>query len=293
MRRRGRVLSGAVLFVFTLTAGCDTPRSPVGPTPPPVSVPSPTAPQPPAATNHIQGMVTDTAFRPLSGARVEVLTGPHAGRTTLTATDGSFTFTQAFNESTQLRAVKDGFVSTVQTLSALCSACRYYFVSFYLAVPAPSVNIAGEYTLTIIADAACTALPSDLRTRVYDVSVTPQSVPNIPDHTTFLARLTSIQPVAYYDRFPIGVVENFLTFELRGHGPYVLEQVGDNAYLGFDGLAGAIADAEPLPTVTTSFDGWIGICGLVTGSSGTAYPDCGRTRQECVSRNHQLIFKKR
>jgi hypothetical protein len=122
--------------------------------------------------------------------------------------------------------------------------------------------------------------------------IMPASWADVPEaaHTIFTAQVTSIPPVVGYDRFPIGVVENFLTFEWRGHGPYLLERIDDQRFLGFDGLAGAMADAEPLPTVTTTFDGSIAVCELATTGN---YYECGRTRPECVSRNHQLILRKR
>jgi hypothetical protein len=55
----------------------------------------------------------------------------------------------------------------------------------YLAVLASPVNIEGDYTLTLAADAACDALPNDLRTRTYAATVRPGS--------TSLSRMTVVR----------------------------------------------------------------------------------------------------
>ena len=289
---RHRLWLSSIGCTTAMLLACGSPQTPLGPTSSPVSAPVVPPPgSPPATTSHpLQGQVLDTAFRPIADARIEVMSGPNAGRSTMSRSDGQFAFIEGFDDSTAVRAIKDGFITSTATLRPLCSACRYYYHTFYLAIPAPSVNIAGDYTLTLLADASCSALPAALRSRVYDVRIAPASWPDAPDRTIFTAQVTSVPLVEGYDRFPIGVVENFLTFELRGHGPYLLERLDDQRFLGFDGLAAAIADAEPLPTVTTNFDGWIGVCELArTGN----YYDCGKSRPECVSRNHQLILKKR
>jgi len=276
-----------VLTAAALLAACNSPSSPVSPSPP---APTTQAPQgtPQAANTRLMGIVMDTAFRPLTGAQVEVVNGPDAGRSVLSDSTGRFTLSGQFDETTQIRAISDGYVTGAQTVPPLCPACQYLWVSFYLATPTPSVNIAGNYTLTFIADAACTALPEEARQRTYDIRIEPRSSPYDPPNTIFLARVTN--PSVVYNVFAIGVVDNFATFELGGHGPYLLEQTANNVYLGFDGMARAIIDAEPLPPVTTRFDGWIGFCDFV--SSG-GYYSCGQGRKECVSSNHQMILRKR
>ena len=292
MTRPFAVCPAVVLITAAMLAACNSPSSPVSPSPTVTTTPGPQG-TPQAGSSRLLGTVMDTAFRALDGARVEVVNGPDAGLSDVTVWRGEFELNGRFDETTQIRAIKDGYVTSVQTLSPLCPTCQYRYISLYLATPTPSVNIAGNYTLTFIADAACTALPQEARQRTYDIRIEPRSSPHDPPNTIFLARVTNPALVEHYDAFPIGVVDNFATFELRGHGPYLLEQTGENLYLGFDGLAAAIIDAEPLPPVTTRFDGWIGFCGRATTSSGGEYHDCGRGRPECLSSNHQMILRKR
>ena len=49
-------------------------------------------------------------------------------------------------------------------------------------VLASPVNVAGDYTLTFIADNACADLPDKVRTRTYEATITPGAGTTIPAH---------------------------------------------------------------------------------------------------------------
>jgi hypothetical protein len=92
----------------------------------------------------------------------------------------------------------------------------------------------------------------------------------------------------------VGVAGNFISLWFGGDGPFVVEQVAPNTYLGFDGGVQAVATA-PVRTIAATFNGWVDYCAL-TAPMGNYY-DCpaGRAvaRSECQSSNHQLIVRKR
>jgi hypothetical protein len=100
-----RTRAGFVLLVLAQgMAGCDDSRSPVSPAAPPGT---------PGSVNGelISGTVSDTAFRPLAGARVELIDGPQAGMSTTSDAQGSFSFTATVDDTTRFRASKEGHVS--------------------------------------------------------------------------------------------------------------------------------------------------------------------------------------
>ena len=137
-------------FVLASTAcgGADI-RSPASPAAPTIVVPP---------TNiTLFGAVSDTAFRPLSGARVEIVEGSQAGWFTTSAADGRFSIAFTSTNVVTVRATKDGYASATMSVRPPSGI----FLSFYLSPPEP-VNIAGTYTVTFAADGACTGLPDAL-----------------------------------------------------------------------------------------------------------------------------------
>ncbi len=70
---------------------------------------TPSSPSPVSGGLFIQGTVSDTAFRPLAGARVEVLDGPQAGLSTTANAQGEFSLTGTFDDGT--RSARPGTVT--------------------------------------------------------------------------------------------------------------------------------------------------------------------------------------
>jgi hypothetical protein len=55
-----------------------------------------------------------------------------------------------------------------------CDRCNpKRWVHFFLSVVEPAVDLAGNYTLTFIADSACVKLPERVRTLSYDATISP------------------------------------------------------------------------------------------------------------------------
>src|SRR5262245_33620006 len=102
----------------------------------------------------VNGYVSDGVFRPVAGAVVEVLDGPQAGLSATVGGGGEFTLAGNFDDTTRFRARREGYVDSIGTLSPRCATCAVAprFVYLVLGIPAPPVEIAGEYNLTLVAD---------------------------------------------------------------------------------------------------------------------------------------------
>ncbi len=127
-----------------------------------------------------------------------------------------------------------------------------------LSVPEPAVNIAGDYRLTFTADSACTRSPDIARARSYRVSVTAQPIGDRSSVPGYDVTVVGASMLGTLTGFPIGVAGNRLSFWLHGrHDPAIVEDLGENTYLGFSGNAEATIAAAGAATITTTFDGWI------------------------------------
>jgi len=291
-----RISSAIVLSLLASgVAGCGDSRisaRPVSLAPSPLPTPAPQS-----TAVQVTGWVSDSAFRALVDARVEVLGGPQAGTPATADSEGHFSLTGSFDDATHFRATREGHVDATGTLSPTCPTCvttrRYIY--FHLAVLSPPVDIAGDYTLTFIADSACTDIPSELRTRTYAATIAPGSNSHSPAHTYFIVTVSGASFLTDYGSFPIGVAGDFLAFELRGEGPYLVEQVAPNTYLGFDGRAEASVATARVSSIATPFQGFVDYCALPSpmGQYYDCRPGLATAHAECESKNHQLILTRR
>jgi hypothetical protein len=290
--------TGIVLLMLAQgLIGCRGPRSPTAPPPVPQAVPQ-AAPQPIA--DHLRGNVYDTASRFIAGARVEVVDGPEAGLSTIADAMGRFSFPGTFDDTTRFRASKDGYVAAIgmRNFCAQCTINRW-FINFVLDLVAPPVNIAGEYTLTVIAASACAALPTDLRTRTYTATV--KSAPDRPS-TSFDVNVSGAPFAEGYKSFKIHVAGDYVAGSLgwrhdNGTGyhdePGVVEQVAPNTYLAFGGwFSASVTDPS---TIAAPLDAFIDYC-VTPSEMGPVY-SCGPgqfvAHAECTSAGHRLILTRR
>jgi hypothetical protein len=288
-------MSGAILLLAISlgAAGCAGSRASSAPV-----APSP-LPQPAPRSNNVEvtGWVYDTAFRSLAGTSVEVLDGPQAGASTITDAEGRFSLTGTFDDATRFRAIRAGHAAGTGTFSPTCATCSTTrrFMFFYLATLEPPVDIAGDYTLTFIADSACTDIPSHLRTRTFTATIAPGSNSHSPPNTFFNATVSGATFLEHYGSFPVGVAGNLVAFDLRGEGPYLVEEVAPNTYVGFDGRSEATMGPGGASTISTSFQGRIDYCALRApmGQYYSCPPGLASARVECESIHHQLILTRR
>lgn len=299
-------MSRAIALLVSLgLAGCGSPSTPLSPSSLSPSV-VPAAP----SSSSIVGFVLDSGFRSVAGAKVEVLDGPEAGSSTTTDTAGQFSLTGTFDPTTRFRATGQGYVTATQTWNCSVGSCpgptgARPWLGFYLAPLTTPVNIAGDYTLTFIADSACADLPSAAHARTYAATIALDSRPNTPVNTSFTVTVSGAPFLPRFNSFGIGVAGDYLGFNLHGgHDPPLVEQLAPNAYLAFSGNAAATVGASGAATISTTFRGWIEYCELKSpmgstyncGTSpftGEPIPGLAVAYSHCQSENHQLIFWRR
>jgi hypothetical protein len=245
------------------------------------------------------GHVLDTAFTPLAGVRVDVVSGPQAGASMITDGNGTFPLTGTFERADMFRASSDGYVTATQGF-ATSSPGGTSWIIFYLPPVAPPVNLAGDYVLTIVADSTCTDVPSALRTRSYPASIVQGSGP-----TNFVLTATGGVFLDNLRGFGIGVAGNSLGLWLHGgHDPTLVEQLAPDTYLAVSGFASTLAGPSAGSTISAALDGWIDYC-VAKGPMGPGY-NCGTsnatgepiagaavTYAHCQSANHRLILVRR
>jgi hypothetical protein len=259
-------------------------------------VPSAPVPVPQPAGIQVAGTVADGAWRPFIGATVEVLNGPHAGLSTSTDSRGEFRLSGSFNETTEFRAAKDGFVAAVRPLPTRCERCNpNWWIHFVLESVGPKADLAGNYSLTFVAD-ACLGLPDEMRTRTYDATATSFSNPGGPADTNFVFTVSGAPFRTGYNQFTVGVTADYFSAYVGDHGnPGILEQVAPTTSLGFEGVPSASIGSSNVSTIDAAFDGMIDYC---EGSSETntrfsCTPKDGSAHVRCASKNHRLILTRR
>jgi hypothetical protein len=262
----------AIVLLFSF--GCADRKSPVEPT----SSPPETA----QLTFSLSGDVQDTASRPLKGATVTVVDGPRAGTTTMTDDAGRFRMPDTFTQSAiTFVASKEGYSSQTRTFpppGRPVTGGNWWF-SLHLEPLAPSVNLAGKYTLTLTANQACTTLPEEARSRTYTASIVSQW-----RATTFVGTLSDarIVSVPFSPYFQIGVAGDFADMYLQ-----FVEQLSDGTYLAIGGAAAASVGPSG---VTAPFNAHFVRCRNRPAWAPGDYWWCGADVQgdECASSNNQL-----
>ena len=239
-----------------------------------------TAPSPTASAVAMKGTVSDGNFRAIPGARIEVLDGVQAGATTITDSRGEFSFSGTIEDHTRFRATSDGYSPSVETLQPPCATCNpSRWVHFMLKAVTPSIDMAGDYTVTFAS--ACANLPADVRTRTYEATI--GSAPyngyvNVP-----LRGGTFIEG---WDSLPMGVESDYVAFWIE----ILVEQIASNTYLTFNALAAAHVGTEVKKTYTFPLDGSIDYC--ITPNTGS-YEDCyhasAATHVSCASGQLTLL----
>ena len=295
MQRLWPLVSIVALVVGT-TTGCDS-SSPFAPSSASTSNSVVTSPPPVASEAGIQiaGHVYDRIWRPLAGARVEVLDGPQTGLATTTSASGEFRLSGAFDETTRFRATMPNHREATLTLPDRCAPCNpNWWLYFALETEAPPVNVAGDYRLTFIADASCSTLPESFHRRTYDASIRPFAPGNV---SQFRVTVTGGSFLDRQGAFDLGVAGDMLAVVLGDfHGtPGVAERVAANTYLGYEGAATAKLSSLDVVQIAAPFDGVISYCEL--SQEPAAWYACVHStavaRVLCASANHQIVLQRR
>jgi Carboxypeptidase regulatory-like domain len=272
-----------------MAPGCGN-SHPTSPLAPSTAIP-PVQPQ----QQSVAGYVGDTAFRSVTDARVEVLDGPQAGMAFTSDANGHFSFTPTSAGAITLRASKDGYIALTKTTQTSIAGGRPW-VYFQLELLAAPVNLAGDYTLTFVADSTCVGVPNELRTRAYAATIAPQSNPSTRPDTAFTVTASGVPFLEAYNNFTIGVAGDYAAFMVyQGEGFGLVEQVAPNTFLGFYGEGKLSVGTPPPSTISVAFDGAIDYCVMQSGAGGFDACTSGQAveHQQCKSKNHRLILTRR
>ena len=163
------------------------------------------------------------------------------------------------------------------------SPSEYRTRSITLFVSAPPVNIVGEYTMTFTADGTCGNLPHELRSRTYQVAITPGTFDPIPPHMVFDLRLSGADIL---ENPSIGVAGDVVGFKLFNDCyPYIVERVATNMHVAITGWAEIANWRLGGSEFAVPFDGWI--------EYFDRPPSQGRPLVSCQSKSHQLRLTRR
>jgi len=242
----------------------------------------------------MKGTVSDTAFRPVADAAIEILNGPSAGLTTRSDARGQWGFAGVFDDSTQFRATKEGYEPAIKPLGPFCAACNpNRWVNFELKANAAPVYVAGSYAMTITVDPACSNFPEQARTRTYAVTLpsATTSAGSSAANAYFSISPTGANFVPGWNQFDGGVSGNYVGFWFET----LVEELAPGSYLMIGMSAGGSVGSEHPATIEMQGDGRITFC-AVNAASGV-FDDCLRgtsvAHAECNSKRHSLTLTRR
>jgi hypothetical protein len=237
----------------------------------------------------VTGAVVDTAHREVRGAIVEVTAGSSAGITTTTNERGRFSLPEKIAVPFTLRITGDGFLPATKVLDR---EVRGTGVDFWIELTAngPMVNMTGTYTVTLTAADACTNLPFQARARTYTMTIQ-----SLPKPTDFRVALSDARFFAYFAEFGLQTAGNFVRFDVYRWideiEPAIVEQLQDDAFLAFNGIASMTAEPSGITNTSTAFEGVFEYCPERPSSS--PYRCASAARVTCTSANHRFTLVRR
>lgn len=241
----------------------------------------------------LSGRVTDTAWRPLSGVRAEVVTGPRAGTAVTTDDEGMFRMPGTFTGTTTVLATKTGYRSATNTFPfggrPPAPDVQFVEMALYLEPEAGSAEIVGMYTLTMTADTTCTDLPSEARTRTYRAIIAPVG----GSRTRFLVDLGDARFLSpAHDQLVIGLAGDFagILGEFAPYDPGIVELLRETTYVAIEG--GASGTFTP-SGIAVPFEGFFEYCPSEKALAADHYQCDATARVTCYSDRHQLVLARR
>jgi hypothetical protein len=128
--------------------------------------------------------VSNTAFQPVSGVRIDVVDGPTAGTSAISGPDGSFHVSVPTDREFTVRATKAGYVDVIESFTTYTTSYGTFFRG-YLSLSSVEVPLSFEPgAYTVLLDVPCPEIPADLRTQTFEATVTAR--PNTPAGTNFI-----------------------------------------------------------------------------------------------------------
>ena len=283
-----RMSRALVPLLLAVVSGCTNDRSTPNPVAPSAAVTPVAVPQ-----QVLTGYVFDTAFRPVAGASIEVLDGSQAGKSAASDANGRFSLAGAFSTPTTVRASKEGYVSQTRT-SQTSGPYGPPWVAFNLDLVATPTDIAGNYTITFVADGTCAGVPEDLRTRSYPATIVAR--PGLARaNTSYTLTAAGAHFLDGYNTIQIGVAGDYASFAIyQGEAEGLVEETAPATFLGLDGFGGSSLGTPPASTLSVTFAGGFEYCAVQPGTAWTQ--ECNTAtiaHVRCESKNQRLILTRR
>jgi Carboxypeptidase regulatory-like domain len=243
-----RLVNTMSVLMLVMGVGCESPTR-VSHLPPP----SPALPPSSPAEYSLSGVVQDTAYRFIPDVRIQVVEGAQVGVSTTTDASGRYELPGTFTDVIVVQAEKAGYVSVTQHAGPGPYAGGRWTLFFGMELDAPSVNLTGDWDLTIRADSSCGAVPDVLRMRTYTASVSSfrsQKYVGLLSGAAFWFSRTEVY---------ISVAGTYASFYIVDpwSGYYVLEKLAPSGYLAIWG-GGEGSASESM--VSGSFSGVFDYC---------------------------------
>jgi hypothetical protein len=205
----------------------------------------------------VAGRVQDTFYRFIPDVRITAITGSQVGASTMTDASGQFELPGPFTGEIDVRAEKAGYVSVTRHVGPLPYS-GLFPLFFWMEFDVPSVNLTGDWNVTLHADASCTGVPDALRTRTYTATVDPLSF-RTQNYKGLLsgADFGNRQPEVY-----INVAGPYASFYIEDPwgdhgGTHVVEKLTPSGYVAiWGGGEGSVSESR----VAGSFPGWFEYC---------------------------------
>ena len=241
---------------------------------------TPTTPQPssgagaPSPTFLLSGKVADAAIVPIPGALVTIVGAGGTESSTLTDGGGRYELRGLPGGAVTVRASKEGYVASTNNLELP----RTSPLDFVLPYTGPSFNLAGNYTVTFTADAACTQLPSATRTRTYSALIASVAL------NEYVVMLSGGR--FHKNLFTASVAGRSAGFSTApdGNEAVVNERLTDSTSVWIDFFASAAVDA---PSVSVPMFANYAYCPDDVLPSGF---QCRVPRITCTSSNHRFTL---
>jgi hypothetical protein len=243
-----RLVNTMSVLLLVMGVGCESPTRESHLAPPPS--PPPSSP----AEYSLSGTVRDTAYRLIPDVRIQVVEGAPVEVSTLTDASGRFELPGTFTGVVVVRAEKAGYVSMTRRAGTAPSGGGRQSLFFDMELDAPSVNLTGDWNLTLQADASCEAVPDVLRTRTYTASLAPSSF----RPQNYVGLLSGAEFRGPRTEMYIGVAGTYASFDLSSAWDaeyYIHEKLAPSGYLAIWGVGeGSASESMVSGSLRGSFE---------------------------------------
>jgi hypothetical protein len=240
----------------------------------------------------VAGRVTDTLGGGIPNATVRITEGPLAGASSSTNADGRFQFIGEIPEGQTLgvEVFRDGY-------SAFAGRVRARPELSFRLTPTQLIDLEGVYSVTFVAADSCSQIPTELRTRTYVATVSPER----SDRTNFTLKLSgaSFQPA--YDTFSAAVADDAVSLSVYSWDAFrwwledhpIIERVGEGRFVAMVGTARAVGVTSSASAITAPFRGTYSYCAALTEPTTPYFPATCSAAIECQSDGHRLLLARR